>query len=342
VIGILFAIHLFRRMTPTTNICAQRAIVLGKSMMRCFTKHHFASITAFCFLAWFTGSGCSIRHYALNKAADALSQSGASFASDDDPELIKSAAPFSLKLMESILAESPRHTGLLTAASKGFTQYSFAFVQEEGDEVESKDLQAADALHARALRLYLRALRYGLRGLEVKHPNFERDLLTDPAKAVLKTEKMEVPLLYWTAAAWGSVISLSKDHPHLVGQIPAMEALIDRALQLDESYEAGSIHTFLITYEMSRARGTGEPAQRARKHFERAMALSKGNDASPLVALAEAVAVHEQDAKQFDSLLQQALAINPDVNPGNRLVNLVMQRRARWLLSRKSELFLTE
>ena len=55
------------------------------------------------------GSGCSVRRLAINKLGDALSGSGGAFASDDDPELVKAAAPFSLKLMESLLAESPRH-----------------------------------------------------------------------------------------------------------------------------------------------------------------------------------------------------------------------------------------
>src|SRR6266436_5437874 len=92
------------------------------------------------------GSGCSIRRYALNQAADALAGSGASFASDDDPELVKAAAPFSLKLMESLLAENPRHSGLLTAAASGFTQYAYAFVQEDADRTEPIDLTAAEAL----------------------------------------------------------------------------------------------------------------------------------------------------------------------------------------------------
>jgi predicted anti-sigma-YlaC factor YlaD len=46
--------------------------------------------------------------------------------------------------------------------------------------------------------------------------------------------------------------------------------------------------------------------------------------------------------KEFESLLNRALAIDPDANPDTRLLNLVMQRRARWLLSRKAELFLIE
>src|SRR6266705_6520069 len=105
-------------------------------------------------LACFLGSGCSLRRYALNKAADALAQSGSTFSSDDDPQLIKAAAPFSLKLMESFLAENPRHQGLLAAAASGFTQYAYAFAQEDAEEAEPRDLAAAEAFRARARRLY--------------------------------------------------------------------------------------------------------------------------------------------------------------------------------------------
>jgi predicted anti-sigma-YlaC factor YlaD len=293
-------------------------------------------------LAGFAGSGCSIHRYALNKVADAVAQSGDTYASDDDPDLVKAAAPFGLKLTESLLAENPRHTGLLTSAASGFTRYAYAFVQEQADETEPQDFAAAETMRARARRLYLRAQGYGMRGLEVNHPGFGKALPANPKTAARITTKADVPLLYWTAAAWASAISLSKDNPELVGQIPVMETLMDRALELDESWGNGAIHTFMITYEMSRAGAAGDPAVRARKHFERALELSKGTDASPLVAFAEAVDVQKQNVKEFESLLQQALAINPDAHPDNRLLNLVMQRRARWLLSRESELFLVE
>jgi len=303
----------------------------------------FSQVVPGCLLlAWFAGSGCSLHRYVLNQASDAVAQSGTAYASDDDPELVKAAAPFGLKLTESLLAKNPQHLGLLTSAASGFTQYAYAFVQEDADEVEPHDFAAAEAMRARARRLYLRAQQYGLRGLEVKHPGFGKALLANPKATVRTATKPDVPLLYWTAAAWASAISLSKDNPELVGQIPAMEALMDRALELDESFGHGSIHTFMISYEMSRAGAAGDPAARARKHFERALALSKGTDASPLVALAEAVAIQKQDVKEFESLLNRALAVNPDANPDLRLLNTVMQRRARWLLSRQSELFLIE
>src|SRR5262245_15256070 len=92
-----------------------------------------------CLLAALACGGCSIRRYALNQAADALAGSSTTFASDDDPELVKAAAPFSLKLMESLLAENPQHRGLLTSAASGFTQYAYAFVEDEADEIEPRD-----------------------------------------------------------------------------------------------------------------------------------------------------------------------------------------------------------
>lgn len=286
-------------------------------------------------------SGCSIKRLAVNKLGDALAGGGTTFAADDDPELIKSAVPFSLKLMESLLSESPKHQGLLFATSSGFTQYGYAFVQQDADELEAKDFAAAEALRARAKRLYLRARNYGLRGLEVAHRGFTNQLAAQPREAVAKLAKRDVPQAYWTAAAWGAAVSLSKDDPAIIAQIPQMEALIDRALALDESWDDGAIHGFLINYEMSRQGATGDAAARARKHFERALELSQGQQAGPLVTFAEAVCIEKQDAKQFEELLKRALAINPDAQPGTRLVNLVMQRRAKWLLSRQEDLFLT-
>lgn len=126
----------------------------------------------------------------------------------------------------------------------------------------------------------------------------------------------------------------------MIGELPIVEAMMDRALELNESFNDGAIHTYLITYEMSRPGGTGDAAARSKEQFDRAMALTGGMQAGPLVSYAEAVCVQKQDLKQFEALLNQALAINPDIHPENRLANLVMQRRARWLLAHRDDLFL--
>ena len=284
--------------------------------------------------------GCSINRFAINQLGNGLAESGSTFASDDDPELIAAATPFSLKLMESLLAASPRHRGLLLATASGFTQYAYAFVQQEADRLEDQDVERAAAARGRARRLYLRARDYGLRGLETRHEHFGQQLRADPRGTVAKATAPEVPLLYWTAAAWGAAISLSKDNPDAVADQVIVEALIDRALALGEAFDDGAIHGFLISYELVRQGAAGDPIERARGHFRRAVTLSGGQLASPYVSLAEGVSVSRQDRTEFESLLHQALAIDPDAKPEWRLANLILQRRARWLLSRTDQIFL--
>ena len=283
--------------------------------------------------------GCSVRQEALNRIGDALAEGGTAFAADDDPELIRSAAPFSLKLIESLLAETPRHKGLLLAASRGFTQYAYAFLQQEAEEAEAQDVTRAAALEGRARRLYRRARDYGLRGLAAERPGFERRLREDARRAAAEIPAADVALLYWTAASWGALIGVSKAEPDVLGELPIVEALIDRALALDESFERGAIHTFLIGYEGVRQGASGDPVERSRRHFARAMELSGGQEAAPLLALAEAVSVPQQRRAEFEALLKQALQIDSAQASALRLANLVAQRRARWLLSRTDHLF---
>jgi predicted anti-sigma-YlaC factor YlaD len=116
--------------------------------------------------------------------------------------------------------------------------------------------------------------------------------------------------------------------------------MMERALELDERFGDGALHSFFIAYEMSRPGGTEDAAQRARSHFDQAIALSGGEMAAPWVALAEDVCVQTQDLKGFRAALDKALAVDADAKPEWRLVNLVMQRRARWLLGRADQLFL--
>jgi len=287
----------------------------------------------------FATAGCSVRNLALNQVGDALATSGSGFGSDDDMELIGAAAPFSLKLMEGVLAENPAHRGLLLAVSRGFVQYAYAFVELKADEIEDSDVRAAYAKRERARRLYLRARDYGLRALETTLPGLGKAIKVDPADAVAKATDRDTPLLYWTGVAWAAAISQSKDDPFLVADLPAVEALIRRALALDEAYDHGAIHVFLINYEMSRAGLVADAPERARRHFARAVELTGGRHAAPYVTLAEAVSIAERNRSEFESLLQHALKLDTSAKPEWRLVNSVMQHRARWLLGRADRLF---
>lgn len=285
--------------------------------------------------------GCGIQRIAVNQLGDALAGgSGTVYSGDESPELIRAATPFSLKLMESLLAENPGHRKLLLATSRGFAQYAYAFVKQDADEFEDENIDKAIEIRADAKRLLLRARDYGMRAIEVDHKGFGEQLQKDARKAAAMVGKDDIDKLYWMGAAWGAAISLGKDDAALIADLPVVQAVMERVLALDEGYDRGAAHGFFISYEMAKPGDAAEAAKRARKHFRRAVELSRGLDASYYVALAEAVSVPEQNKKEFEELLGKAIEVDVQARPDLRLSNAVFQRRARWLLSRKDRLFL--
>jgi predicted anti-sigma-YlaC factor YlaD len=285
--------------------------------------------------------GCSLKKMAVKTMADALSEGASGFSTDDDPQLVKEALPFGLKTLESMLTTLPKHRPLLRVVASGFTSYAVAFIVPEIRPLEDVDMDQAKAERVRARRMLLRARDYGLRALEVAYPTFGRDLRADAKKALARTVRADVPDLYWTAAAWGSAISTGKDQMDLVADVDIVEALIRRAFELDEAYESGAIHEFLIVFE-SRGESMGGSLDRAREHFTRAIELAHGTRIGPLVALAENVSVQTQNHAEFDKLLDEALAFDADTAPATRLVNLIAQRRARQLKALAGSLFLED
>jgi predicted anti-sigma-YlaC factor YlaD len=286
--------------------------------------------------------GCSPRAAATKVVANALTSSppGGVYAEDDDPELVRAAVPFGLKTMEALLAEHPEHTGLLTALASGFTQFGYGFVEADADEAELNGKGAqAQVARARAKKLYLRARNYGLRGLEARHKGLGAKLLgaRDLEPALAELVKDDLPLAYWTAASWALAIALGKEDMALVAELPAPGALMTRALALDETWDKGAIHEFFVSWDA--AQGGEAGLERARKHFERALALSEGKKLGLLVSYAEAVAVPRQDRAEFTRLLRQVLAADPEADKEHRLANVLAQRRARLLLAQIEDLF---
>jgi predicted anti-sigma-YlaC factor YlaD len=304
--------------------------------MRIRPRFLHAALVALVVLA--TSSGCSLKTMAVNTVADTLSQSGDTFSRDDDPQLVRDAVPFALKTYESLLESVPKHQGLLLATCSGFTQYAYAFVQTDADLIEQTDYEASLQMKDRALKLYLRGRGYCLRLLEIRRPGAADTLQIDPANALAWASRDDVPLLYWTGASWGAAIAIGLDRPDLVADLPAVKSLMERALALQEDYNQGAIHAVLISIEALPEAMGGSPA-RARRHFDRAVELSGGNDPGPYVTLAGSVALAAQNRDEFVKLLEQAVAIDPEKNPSARLPALIAQKRARHLLARVDDLF---
>ena len=288
-------------------------------------------------------TSCSLKKYAINKIGDALAEGNSVYETDEDVTLVGEALPFGLKLTESLLQESPKHRGLLLTVTRGFVLYSYAYVDYEAEVAADEDLDRARALRLRARKLYLRAFGYGVRGLERSHPGFASLLASDPAAAARlisnkKKKHQDLPLLYWTAAALGLSISVSRNDAAMLARLPEVEVLLDRALELDSDWDEGTLHEFKVVFAGAKP---GRPDYAAiQQDYEAALALSQGKRAGLYLAYAETVAVPRQDSKEFRALIKKALAVDPDENIEVRLVNLLAHRRARWLLERVDDLIL--
>jgi predicted anti-sigma-YlaC factor YlaD len=108
-------------------------------------------------------------------------------------------------------------------------------------------------------------------------------------------------------------------------------------LELDEAWGSGALHEF----QMGIPEQLGGSVEKADSAYARAMELNQGRSFGPMVALAESVYVPREDREGFERILNQVLELDPEEYPENRLVNILAQQHAEWLLSRIDDLFWT-
>jgi predicted anti-sigma-YlaC factor YlaD len=295
------------------------------------------------FAMFAVGTGCgSVRRAFLNSAALALSgeDAVAVYTSDNDPELIREALPFGLKTYESLLAADPSSRSLHLTAAVGFISYARAFLDDQAAMLIYENLARSRHLKERALKMYLRGRDYALNGLELDFPDFVLHLREDPQNTLGSLTEKEVSFLYWAAAGWAGAISSNPEDMALVAEIPFVEAMMERALELDEDFGEGTLHEFFISWEGARSEAMGGDPHEAWHHYLLAVEQTRGLKATPHVALAETLAVRQQDQKIFRSLLEKALAVDEDAVPKWRLQNILAKEKAGWLLENASDLFL--
>jgi hypothetical protein len=275
-------------------------------------------------LAALAAAACSPKQMALNRMASALADATVVYDTDNDPEFVRLAAPSTLKTVEMLLSQSPRHTQLLLTACSGFTQYSYGFLHVES-AVRAQDAVAAQDLRTRASRMYQRARGYCLTGLQVRHPEITLQSLTsDPSGTLRGTTAEDVPWLYWTAASWGADISLAPTPIARIAEVAVVRALLTRAKELNDAWDGGAIYEAMIAFDGLPPMLGGSPAA-ARADFEKALQLSNGKSVFAYVALASVTS----DAAEKRKLLEQALAIDAASITSRRLTNLIAQRYAR-------------
>jgi len=272
-------------------------------------------------------SSCSVQKMAVDATASLIDYNILSFYEEEDPEIAKIAGASNLKLLEGLIKADPGNEGLLIKASQAFGGYAFLFVEDESPD--------------RAEGLYRRGMEYGLKVLEKKE-DFQKGFkgnIKEFGNALKSLQSEDMPALFWTTYCWAGKINLNRDSPRALIEIPRVKLMMDRALELNETFFYGSPHLLLATYYASRPKMLGGQPEKAREHFEKAIRLNQGKFLLSYLLYAKFYAVQTQDRELYKKLLDKILAAKPDILPEQMLSNQVAKIKAREALKNIDEIF---
>jgi len=315
-------------------------------------------------------SGCkTIEKAGINMISDVMAGEGSAelFTGDNDPELVKDALPFILKMYEMLSEKNSKDSDLLLATGSTFIMYSNVFIQTTAIMLPDERFMEQYNMLIRSKKMYQRGTEYVLQALELRHKGFRENLdngMIDLALADMDVD--DVPYLYWAASGLMGAFSTDPFDFSLGPDLYKPVAFLYKALSIDETFSNGNLHDLLILLNSSvpdglmfkrgesespinnyvddyyKSLGIKTPFEKARFHFNRSIEISGGNYADPYISLATTVSVNEQDLEEYERLLNAALEIDPDAYPEMRLAGLIFRDKAQWYLDHKSDYFLLD
>jgi tetratricopeptide (TPR) repeat protein len=243
-----------------------------------------------------------------------------------DLETIREGMPSYLMLMDGMVEAWPDNEQLLIAAAQAYSSFT-SVLREDQD----KGYQRLLLEKARAYALQSLVQRGFGDPITSSFDDFEED--------VKASDKKDVPYIFWAATCWASWISMNLDSMEALAELPRVELMMRRALELDETFYYGGPHLFMGIWFASRPPVAGGDLQKAQRHFLRALELGEGKFLMAYVYYADAYARRALDKGLFISTLQKVLETPADCVPELTLLNTVAKKKAQQLLNSADEYF---
>jgi tetratricopeptide (TPR) repeat protein len=247
-------------------------------------------------------------------------------AKQSDLRLIREGMPSYLMLIDGMVEALPNNARLLITAAQSYSSYASAFVLEEDRDY--------------ALSLYARARDYALRALDqIGFKNPRSRPFEDFEIGLHNLGKKDVPYLFWAASCWGSWIGINQGSMEAMAELPRVQLMMGKVLELDEAYYYGGAHIFMGVLEASRPKMAGGDLESARNHFLKAIALGNGKFLMAQIYYANYYAKKVFDRGLFISILKEVLASPADETPELTLLNTVAHTKAEKMLNEVDEYF---
>jgi hypothetical protein len=150
--------------------------------------------------------------------------------------------------------------------------------------------------------------------------------------------RKDVPVLFVAGAAWASWVRANTDDWSAVADKARVDAMMQRVVALDETYEEGSAFLYLGILATLLPEAMGGKPEQGRADFERVIELSDGRNLMAKVMLARSYARLVFDREMHDRLCREVIDADPAA-PGLTLTNTMAQEEARALLGSSEDYF---
>lgn len=242
-----------------------------------------------------------------------------------DVDIVNDAIPAYILLIDAFLRSNPKSVALLQAASTLNGSYSTAFVR---DKERQKLLAGKSRRLAMEGACYHRKLLCDLE--EMPFPQFASNIEMMKGK--------DIATLYNLASGWALWIQANTDDWLAVAQLAKVKLIMARVMELDETYDHGSVHMYMGVFESLLPASLGGRPEEAKKHFERAVEISNEMNLYAKVLYAEKYARLVFNRDLHDQLLTEV--INADAEAGTlTLQNQIAKNMAEELLSSAEDYF---
>jgi hypothetical protein len=244
---------------------------------------------------------------------------------NNDLATVEAGGPAYLLMVDSLLYRDPDNESLLRGASNIYTAYTTVFVKDK----------------TRAKKLTEKALSYALRAICVRRSKtcrFREVNFQEFKNTLLSLEIKDVPDLFTLGSAWSAWIQMHREDWNAVAEISRVEAIMKQVIELDEFYQDGGAHLYLGVLATFLPPALGGKPDVGRRHFERALEISKDKNLMVKVLYAQHYARLMFDRELHDRLLNEVIKAQPDV-PGYTLSNTLAQQRAQELIKSGEDYF---
>jgi hypothetical protein len=271
-------------------------------------------------------SGCSFDQMLVRASTPMIEGGVDALNHETDLDLAEESIPANLNMLLGMINIDPENAQLHTYAAQAFYGLAYGFNEDSRPE--------------RASAFYLRGLDQGLKALKIDGAkNLMNSTIADFEDQVNRLDKDNVAAMFWTASCWAKWIDMHRDDAEAIAQLVRATALMQRVIDLEDTFYYGGAHMYFGVYYGSRSPMLGGNFEKSRQHFDRAREITNSKLLIPDLLQAQYLARQEHDQQDFHDRLTYVINAPDDLMPELGLQNQIAKRKAALLLKKESDWF---